>query len=73
MYVLGLRLILHICVRILCTSMYKEIRKYSFFWYTFMKYLIDAKPNIDIYYGSISHLRKHVGKYKYEREIQHIM
>ena len=46
--------------KILCTSMYKEIRKYSFFWYTFMKYLIDAKPNIDTYYGSIKELRKHV-------------
>ena len=46
--------------KILCTSMYKEIRNYSFFWYTFMKYLIDAKPNIDTYYGSIKELRKHV-------------
>ena len=25
-----------------------------------MKYLIDAKPNIDTYYGSIKELRKHV-------------
>lgn len=46
--------------KILCTSMYKEIRKYSFFWYTFMKYLIDAKPDIDAYYGSIKQLKKHV-------------
>ena len=46
--------------RILSTSMYKQVRAYNFFWYTFLKYIVDAKPNIDHYHGSLKELRQHV-------------
>ena len=42
----------------LCTSMYKEIRKYSFFWSVFIHYLCNTIPKTK--YSEKAEIKKHV-------------
>ena len=42
----------------LCTSMYKQIRKYSFFWSVFIHYLCNTMPKTK--YNDKSEIKKHI-------------
>ena len=43
----------------LCTSMYKEIREYSFFWSSFIQYIGYTLPKTK-YHGQINHIKHHI-------------
>ena len=47
-------------LQILCTSMFKQVRKYSFFWSAFIHYLSNTKPAIVKYYGKKIHIKTHI-------------
>ena len=47
-------------LKVLCTTMYKEIRKYSYFWSVFIHYLGKTYPPIEKYYGKKRHIKTHI-------------
>ena len=47
-------------LKVLCTTMYKEIRKYSYFWSVFIHYLGKTNPPIEKYYGKKKHIKTHI-------------
>lgn len=47
-------------LKLLCTSMYKQIRKHAYFWSVFIHYLGKTSPPIEKYYGKKKHIKKHI-------------
>lgn len=43
-----------------CSSMFTDIKKLTYFWYTSLKYLVVAEPPIDPHYKDFNSLKKHV-------------
>lgn len=46
--------------KILCTSMYRQLRNHSYFWSVFIHYLAKTKPPIEKYFGKKSHIKNHI-------------
>ena len=47
-------------LKVLCTTMYKQIRKYAYFWSVFIHYLGKTNPPIEKYYGKKNHIKTHI-------------
>lgn len=47
-------------LKVLCTTMYKQIRKHAYFWSVFIHYLGKTNPPIEKYYGKKTHIKTHI-------------